>query len=127
MLKKVANCVIAALIISSLLCVSVAAQKLAAPVVEFVATESVESENSGRVQPPADGKLKRDVGKLVSDTKAGKVKLSPSGPQSGTKRGLSKTTKIAIGVGIGVAILAIIAAHTRKHMFDGFNLAPLGK
>ncbi len=66
-------------------------------------------------------KLKSDVGKLVSDTKAGKLKLADSGSQSGKKHGLSTGAKIGIGVGIGIAVLAILVLHARAHMFDDFR------
>jgi hypothetical protein len=77
-----------------------------------------------RSQRVADNdKLRRDVAGLVSDTKAGKVKLSDSTAQSTSKHHLSKTAKIAIGVGIAVGVLALIAIHVRKHMFDDFTLS----
>jgi len=38
--------------------------------------------------------------------------------------GLSTAAKIGIGVGIGAAVLAIVAIHVKNHLLDDFRLGP---
>ena len=55
----------------------------------------------------ANEQLRTAINKLVSDAKAGKIGPAPRA-QSQPRNNLSKGTKIAIGVGIVVAVVAII-------------------
>jgi len=121
MLQTISKRALATLTILSILSVSVAAQTLRNG--DEGAPESAVS-TGDRPETSSQQKLKKDVGKLVAETKAGHLKFSNSMPKTSGK-GLSKGAKIGIGVGIGVVVLAIIALHVRKHMFDGFNLSPL--
>lgn len=53
--------------------------------------------------------LKSSIHKLVSDAKAGKVSMAPKSQiQPAKSNGWSKGTKIAIGVGIAAAVIAVI-------------------
>lgn len=81
-----------------------------------------ESSENPRVRP--NDKLKSDIGKLVSDTKAGKVKVANGAGQSAKKNGLSKGTKIAVVVGITAAVVILTVVYSRNHMFDGLRLPP---
>ena len=105
-----------------MLSVSVVAQDAKIAQAGFSMDEATLS-NARRIR---DEKLKADVGKLVSDTKEGKHKLSGSTAQTRSTHHFSKTAKIAIVAGVGIAVLAIIASHQKKHIFDGFNINPLG-
>lgn len=65
-------------------------------------------------------KLKADVNKMVADAKAGKsgTTLPPQQQQPQQSNNLSKEQKIVIGVGITVAVLAIIyfSVFAGKHL-----------
>lgn len=53
--------------------------------------------------------LKNKMLKLVSDAKAGKVTMAPKSQiQPAKSNGWSKGTKIAVGVGIAAAVIAVI-------------------
>ena len=56
----------------------------------------------------ADEKLKADVTKLVTDAKAGKLKMPVQHFPQPKRNNLSKGAAIAIGAGIGAAIVLII-------------------
>lgn len=81
-------------------------------------------EQPAKREAPANEKLKAGIAKLVSETKAGKGKLSAAPQMHPAKRNnLSKGTKIAIGVGVVlVVVAAILVIHARNHLFDDFNL-----
>lgn len=81
------------------------------------------SSTSAKKEVQVNEKLRTGIARLAADTKAGKVKLSPSSqfkPARGNN--LSKGQKIAIGVGIAaVVVVAIVALHVRRHLFDDFR------
>ena len=66
-----------------------------------------------------EAKLKSDMEKLIAEARAGKV-IPAARPQiQPTKsNNLSKTAKIAIGVGIAVIVLAIIYKHEKDNFFN---------
>lgn len=57
---------------------------------------------------PANVRLKADMDRLVADAKAGKIAPSAAQMQPAKSNNLSKGAKIAIGVGIVVAVVAIV-------------------
>lgn len=64
--------------------------------------------------------LKNNMLKLVSDAKAGKVALPErSQIQPAKRNNLSKGTKIAIGVGIVVAVVAVVLVARSPILNDG--------
>ena len=68
---------------------------------------------SASAEAKRNEKLRADMLKLVSDAKAGKLKLpAQQFPQSTNRNNLSKGAKIAIGVGIAAAIIFAILWHT---------------
>ena len=85
--------------------------------------DSPASSTSAKKEAQVNEKLRTGIARLAADTKAGKVKLSPSSqfkPARGNN--LSKGQKIAIGVGIAaVVVVAIVALHVRRHLFDDFR------
>ena len=63
-------------------------------------------------------KLKSDMEKLIADARAGKViPAARSQIQPAKSNNLSKTAKIAIGVGIAIIVLAIIYKHEKDNFF----------
>ena len=83
-------------------------------------SDTPESESAGKKVARADGSLKAGIQKLVADARAGKW-LAVSDPQNQPKQSnsLSKTTKIALVVGIAAAVILIIVfVHARNHFFD---------
>jgi hypothetical protein len=68
--------------------------------------------------------LKADVSKMVADAKAGKgLRVVDPQNQPAQSNSLSKTVKIAIVVGVALAIvLTIVFIHERNHFFDDFRL-----
>jgi cell division protein FtsL len=60
----------------------------------------------------AQEKLKADVAKLVSDAKAGKLKVPAQQFPQPKRNNLSKGAKIAIGAGIAAAVIFIILWYT---------------
>ena len=77
---------------------------------------------TGEKERQSDGTLKGDITKLVADARAGKgLSVSAAQNQPAQSNGLSKGTKIAIGVGVATAIIiAILYVHARNHLFDDF-------
>ena len=69
------------------------------------------------VQPNA--KLRADMKKLLAEAKAGNVtpRAKPQ-IQPAKSNNLSKTTKIAIGLGIAIVVLALVIKHQKDHFFD---------
>jgi hypothetical protein len=57
-------------------------------------------------------KLRADITRLVSDAKAGKLKMPAQQFPQPTRNNLSKGAKIAIGVGIAAVIIFAILWHT---------------
>ena len=123
MSKRTLKCGLTMMVALCTLSVSVTAQDAKIAQSGFSMDEAAPGNNA---RLSRDEKLKGDVGKLVSETKEGKRKLAGSTAQVRSTHHLSKTTKIAIGVAIGVTVIAIIASHQKKHIFDGFNINPLG-
>ena len=66
-----------------------------------------------------EAKLKSDMKKLIAEARAGKV-IPAARPQMQpvNSNNLSKTAKIAIGVGIAVVVLAIIIKHEKDNFFS---------
>ena len=86
-----------------------------------VATLPASAKPSGKELQPNE-KLRAGLVKLVSDTKAGKVKLAAPSQMAAKRNNLSKGTKIAIGVGVAaVVVLAIVVIHAKNHFFDDFR------
>jgi hypothetical protein len=121
MLNRFTSLVLVSILLSTLGGVSAFASppadpevKTRLPVIPAATIEKTERPNE---------KLSADMLKLVAETKAGSKR--PSAPaQLNPSRGnnLSKGKKIAIGVGIAAAVvIAVVAIHTRNHLFDGFN------
>jgi hypothetical protein len=57
---------------------------------------------------PANARLKADMDRLVADAKAGKIAPSTAQMQPATRNNLTKGKKIAIGVAIAAAVVAIV-------------------
>jgi hypothetical protein len=79
---------------------------------------------AGRKEAQSSEVLKANILKLVADAKAGKrlVVLDPQN-QPRQSNSLSKTTKIALVVGVAVVvILIIVIVHAKNHLFDDFRL-----
>ena len=58
-----------------------------------------------------DGKLKKEMEKLVADAKAGKVAPAPQQFPNPTRNNLSTTAKIGIAAAIGAGIFLIVMFH----------------
>lgn len=87
-------------------------------------SELPDSSAAGKKEAQSSKGLKDDVQQLIADAKAGR-KLSIIDPQTQPKQSnsLSKTTKIALVVGIAVVvILIIVVIHAKNHLFDDFRL-----
>ena len=78
------------------------------------------SSGSARKEIQPNEKLRTGLAKLVSDTKAGKGKMSAPAQFPPTRsNSLSKGQKIAIGVGIVVAVVVVIVVvHQKRGLFD---------
>ena len=79
---------------------------------------------AGKKEASSSEGLKANIQKLVADARAGR-RLSITDPQNQTRQSnnLSKTTKIALVVGIAaVVVLIILVVHAKNHFFDDFRL-----
>jgi preprotein translocase subunit SecG len=84
--------------------------------------DPAKSEPAATDQP--NEKLRAGIDKLVNDTKAGKLMLSAKSQiQPAKSNGLSKGTKIAVGVGIVAAIvLVMVVRHEKETFLDGLRI-----
>ena len=121
MLNKLASIVLVTALVCALGGSSAFANSPSGPEAKPKAAETSSAGATEKREIQPNTKLRADVLKLVTDAKAGKLRLAER-PQMQPARSnnLSKGKKIAIGVGIAVAVVAIIVVvHTRNHLFDG--------
>lgn len=123
MLNKLASIVLVTALVCALGGTSAFANSASDPEAKPKAAETPSADTAKKTEVQPNTKLRADVLKLVTEAKAGKLKLAERPQiQPARSNNLSKGTKIAIGVGIAVAVIAIIlVVHTRNHLFDGFS------
>jgi len=87
----------------------------------------IESGSIPKKEAKANENLRADMLKLLEDAKAGKVAPTARPQiQPAKSNSLSKSAKIAIGVGIAVLVIALIVKYQKDHLFDDFNLNGIG-
>lgn len=109
MLNKFASLALVIALVCTLGGTSAIARASSDPEVKPKAGEAApESRTEIKKDTRSDTKLRADVLTLVADAKAGKIAPSAAQMQPAKSNNLSKGTKIAIGVGIAVAVVAVV-------------------
>ncbi|HKO99936.1 MAG TPA: hypothetical protein VJU86_23380 [Pyrinomonadaceae bacterium] len=98
----------------------------------FARSATHDNPEPGAAQMPANNSIKKTesstrlrvaMDQLVAEAKAGKLtRAERSQIQPAKSNGLSKTTKIAIGVGIAAAVIAIIVIYQHDHALDNLRV-----
>jgi len=123
MFKKLAAVMLVIALVCTLGGASTFANTSPDPEVKLKAEPPSTSTDASKKEAHPKAGLKTGMDKLLTDAKAGKVAPAARPQiQPAKSNGLSKGTKIAIGVGIAVLVIALIVKHQKDHLFDNFNL-----
>lgn len=123
MFKKLASATVVIALVCTLCGTAAFANTPSNVVVKLKAETSSTSIDASKKEPRPNTGLKTGIDKLITDVKAGKVAPAARPQiQPAKSNSLSKGTKIAIGVGIAVLVIALIVKYQKDHLFDNFNL-----
>ena len=119
MLNKIASLILVVALITALCGTSAFANNTCNPDAK-ADTANVPSDAPAKKEVEPHEQLKNNMLKLVADAKAGKVMPATKSQIQPTKsNNLSKRTKIAIGVGITIAVVAVILIAKSPALNDG--------